>query len=159
MQKISKKNTVSSSGNGRFNLVDGNAILPKGFIKHVESRTRLNSWLEAHPDQMNELATENREAGPTLMERHNNLRVERSNWGEKLTFSTSIEQKRIDLLSRTIAHLENATPDAETRDAIQGFQHHVPDIDELLRLAKPQVSGQVSRVPYSSDVESTDGSS
>jgi hypothetical protein len=128
---------------GRIDLVDGTPLLPADFVKHAQSRTRLTNWVELHGAR-NQPASSSRHGGPTLLQRHDALRVTRFSEDGALGMSVSIERKRLELLKRAINHLRHA-PDRDVREVLQGFEHHVPDLDEQLQNAAPRVMGQISR--------------
>lgn len=133
------------SGEGRIGLIDGKPLLPSGFVKHTQVKTTLQEWLAAHGGQDIPASTK-RTGGPTLLGRQGTHSVQRFDDAEStmLTVSTSIESKRIALLTRAIEHLRHA-PDSEIDRALAGMHRYVPDLGQTLARAEPRVTGQVNR--------------
>lgn len=133
------------AGAGRIGLVDGKPLLPLGFVKHAQSKTKLEEWLDVRGVQDAQASTKQL-GGPTLLQRHHARRVERFDdaAARTRTFGASIEDKRIVLLNRAIEHLRSA-PDDEVQDVLDGMARHVPDFDQALAKATPGVAGQVNR--------------
>ena len=123
------RNAGQLAGNNRIRLLDGTGVLPAGFVKHSQSGTTLQKWLDASPP---ELADEmvNRK-GMTLHARHgahattrysqlsleSRLKEEEGKSGGALAHSlapkrtsTSIEMKRLTYIDRAIDHLRQAPP-------------------------------------------------
>ncbi|GKT24476.1 YopJ family acetyltransferase [Acidovorax sp. SUPP3334] len=131
---------------GRIGLVDGTSLLPAGFVKHANSKTQLNAWLSVNGGAANVPASSKRPDGPTLLSRHENLRVTRTGENGPKPMGISIEDKRMTLLSRCIRYLSQA-PDNEVSMALQSFERYTPDLDEKLHKAAPLVTGQIYRKP------------
>ena len=142
---VSALTADQDAGAGRIRLADGKPLLPLGFVKHAQSKTKLEEWLN-HRGMQDVQASAKQLGGPTLLQRHEARRVKRFDDVAERTrnFGASIEDKRIVLLTRAIEHLRSA-PDDEVQSVLAGMARHVPDFDQALAKATPGVTGQVNR--------------
>lgn len=136
------------AGKGKVRVLDGKGVLPPAFVKHSQSRTTLKDWLKANP-AAHGYASVNK-AEQSLMERFDShvttrydkpvhTRFMQDNLPEmevqikNLTFSASIEKKRLVYLDRAIAYLKQA-PEAECGRLLAGmsrFDGDAPGADNL----------------------------
>ncbi|HEX7912986.1 MAG TPA: YopJ family acetyltransferase [Paraburkholderia sp.] len=111
----------------KVRVLDGKGILPPAFVKHSQSRTTLNNWLKANPPAFANAGINKKDqslAGrfddhrKTRYDKPVHSRFMQDNLPDlevqvrNLTFSTSIEQKRLTYLDRAIEYLRHA-PEGE----------------------------------------------
>lgn len=115
----------------RVSILDARQMLPGSFQKHTQSESSAKYWAAA-PD--NSLEQTVNKQGDTLSTRREKYLVDRyaliddaedetSNKQKPVTFSASIEDKRLVYLQRAIAHLESA-PDSE----VAGWTSHFDSV-------------------------------
>jgi hypothetical protein len=104
-------------------VLDGKGILPPAFVKHSQSRTTLSNWLKADPPAFANAGVNKKDQSladrfddyrKTRYDKPVHLRFMQDNLPDlevqvrNLTFSTSIEQKRLTYLDRAIEYLRHA---------------------------------------------------